>query len=97
MDQEKNKELLTRWERIAERLDASRIAEYVELMNKPRKLIWTSFVAGIARGLGAAVGATVVFALVLEVLRRLIVVNVLGIGDFIVSILKVIEAKQCGF
>ncbi|MBQ2245884.1 MAG: hypothetical protein IIV08_00805 [Selenomonadales bacterium] len=97
MDQEKNKELLTRWERIAERLDASRIAEYVELMNKPRKLIWTSFVAGIARGLGAAVGATVVFALVLEVLRRLIVVNVLGIGDFIVSILKVIEAKQGGF
>ena len=95
MDQEKNKELLTRWERIAERLDASRIAEYVELMNKPRKLIWTSFVAGIARGLGAAVGATVVFAL--EVLRRLIVVNVLGIGDFIVSILKVIEAKQGGF
>lgn len=97
MDQEKNKELLTRWERIAERLDASRIAEYVELMNKPRKLIWTSFVAGIARGLGAAVGATVVFALVLEILRRLIVVNVLGIGDFIVSILKVIEAKQGGF
>ena len=97
MDQEKNKELLTRWERIAERLDASRIAEYVELMNKPRKLIWTSFVAGIARGLGAAVGATVVFSFVLEVLRRLIVVNVLGIGDFIVSILKVIEAKQGGF
>ena len=97
MDQEKNKELLPRWERIAERLDASRIAEYVELMNKPRKLSWTSFVAGIARGLGAAVGATVVFALVLEVLRRLIVVNVLGIGDFIVSILKVIEAKQGGF
>jgi hypothetical protein len=97
MDQEKNKELLTRWERIAERLDASRIAEYVELMNKPRKLIWTSFIAGIARGLGAAVGATVVFALVLGVLRRLIVVNVLGIGDFIVSILKVIEAKQGGF
>ncbi len=97
MNQEKNKELLTRWERIAERLDASRIAEYVELMNKPRKLIWTSFVAGIARGLGAAVGATVVFALVLEMLRRLIVVNVLGIGDFIVSILKVIEAKQSGF
>ena len=97
MDQEKNKELLTRWERIAERLDASRIAEYVELMNKPRKLIWTSFIVGIARGFGAAVGATVVFALVLEILRRLIVVNVLGIGDFIVSILKVIEAKQGGF
>ena len=97
MNQEKNKELLTRWERIAERLDASRISDYVELMNKPRKLIWTSFVAGIARGFGAAVGATVVFALVLEVLRRLIVVNVLGIGDFIVSILKVIEAKQGGF
>lgn len=97
MNSEKEKEVLTRWDRIAERLDASRISEYVELMNNPRKLIWTSFVAGIARGLGAAVGATVVFALVLEVLRRLIVVNVLGIGDFIVSILKVIEAKQGGF
>lgn len=97
MEREKDKELLSRLERIAERLDASRIADYVELMNKPRKLIWMSFVAGIARGLGVAVGATVIFALVLEMLRRLIVVNVLGIGDFIVSILKVIEARQGGF
>ena len=97
MNSEKDKELLTRWDRIAERLDASRISEYVELMNNPRKLIWTSFVAGIARGLGAAIGATVIFALVLEMLRRLIVVNVLGIGDFIVSILKVIESRQGGF
>lgn len=97
MNSEKDKELLSRWDRIAERLDASRISEYVELINNPRKLIWTSFVAGIARGLGAAIGATVIFALVLEILRRLIVVNVLGIGDFIVSILKVIEARQGGF
>ncbi|MBO5244457.1 MAG: hypothetical protein J6B02_00005 [Selenomonadales bacterium] len=97
MNSEKDKELLTRWDRIAERLDASRISEYVELMNNPRKLIWTSFVAGIARGLGAAIGATVIYALVLEMLRRLIVVNVLGIGDFIVSILKVIESRQGGF
>lgn len=97
MDSKKETEELKRWQRISERMEASRIAEYVELMNSPRRLLWRSFLAGIARGLGVAVGATVIFALVLELLRRLIVVNVLGIGDFIVSILKVIEARQGGF
>lgn len=97
MDSKKETEELKRWQRISERLEASHIAEYVELMNSPRRLLWRSFLAGIARGLGVAVGATVIFALVLEVLRRLIVVNVLGIGDFIVSILKVIEERQGGF
>lgn len=97
MESKREKDELKRWQRIAERLDASRIADYVDLMNSPRKLLWRSFLAGIARGLGVAVGATVIFALVLELLRRLIVVNVLGIGDFIVSILKVIEARQGGF
>lgn len=97
MESKREKDEFKRWQRIAERLDASRIADYVELMNSPRRLLWRSFLAGIARGLGVAVGATVIFALVLELLRRLIVVNVLGIGDFIVSILKVIEARQGGF
>jgi hypothetical protein len=50
--------------RLADRLEAMRIADYLELLGKPRKLVLTNFIAGIARGLGFAIGTTIVFAIV---------------------------------
>lgn len=77
-------------------LESMRIAEYMELLEKPKKLIIINFVAGISRGLGIAIGATLVFALLLEGLRRLILLNIPGIGSFIADILRIVETKNGG-
>ncbi|MGL5511669.1 MAG: hypothetical protein ACRDBM_00315 [Sporomusa sp.] len=36
-------------ERLANRLEAMRFAEYVEMLERPARLLFTNFVAGIAR------------------------------------------------
>jgi hypothetical protein len=84
-------------EKLVTRLEAMRIAEYMELLERPARLIFTNFVAGIARGLGIALGASLVFALVLAFLKKLILLNIPGIGGFIADIVRFVEAKRGTF
>ena len=94
MEDERINRLSKQINKLADRLEAMRIAEYIDLLQKPSKVIYLNFVAGISKGLGIAVGATIVFALLIDLLSRLIVLNLPVIGDFIVQILHIIEAKQ---
>lgn len=94
MEDERINRLSKQINKLADRLEAMRIAEYIDLLQKPSKIIYLNFVAGISKGLGIAVGATIVFALLIDLLSRLIVLNLPVIGDFIVKILHIIEAKQ---
>ena len=82
--------------KLASRLESMRVAEYMELLEKPGRLILINFIAGISRGLGIAIGATVVFALLLEGLRRLILFNIPGIGSFIADVVRIVETKNGG-
>lgn len=81
-------------ERLVNRLEAMRIADYIELLEKPRRLLWTNFIAGIFRGLGFALGTTIVFAIVIESLRRLILINIPVISDYLVEIIRLIEIRK---
>jgi hypothetical protein len=84
-------------QRLVHHLECMRIAEYMELLERPGKLILINFIAGLARGLGIAIGATVIFAIVLNLLHQLILLNIPGIGDFIAQILHAVELKNGKF
>jgi hypothetical protein len=42
--------------KMAKEMEHTIIADYVQLLNSPRKLIWTNFIAGLSRGVGLAIG-----------------------------------------
>ena len=48
---------------IGLRMERMKLVEYVSYLEHPRKLIWSNFVGGVARGFGTVVGLTVVAAL----------------------------------
>lgn len=81
-------------EKLVNRLEAIRIADYLELLERPKKLIWTNFVAGVARGLGFAIGTTIIFAIVLESLRRLILMKIPLINDYLIELIKLIDLHK---
>ena len=81
-------------QKLVYHLEKLRIAEYVELMQKPGRILFLNFIAGLARGLGIAIGATIIFALMVELLRRLILLNIPGIGEFIANIVRIVEMKN---
>ena len=91
---QKTNHLIEQIERLARNLEAQRIADYIELLEKPWKLIATNFIAGVARGLGFAVGTTIIFALVVEGLRRMILIKIPVINDSLIEIFKLIDLKK---
>ncbi len=76
---------------VAERLERAQIAEYVQLMNSPRKLIMHNLLAGTARGVGIAIGFTIFSATILYVLRQLGALNLPIIGHYIADLVESVQ------
>jgi hypothetical protein len=63
---------LSSLQKVAAFLEQSRLGSYVDLMNRPWRLIWLNFLAGLARGVGIFVGGGLVGALLLLILVRVL-------------------------
>ena len=77
--------------RLLQEIDKFNIAEYLELLNNPARFFWVNFLGGVGRGVGAAIGATVVAAVVLSLLKRLVVLNLPIIGDYIAELVQIVQ------
>ena len=80
-------------DKISQRLDGIMINEYVVLMSDPKKLLWRNFLSGISKGLGSAIGFTVLGAIVVIILRKLVVLNIPVIGRLIKDIVDIVSEK----
>ena len=60
---------LSRLEQFALRLEQSKIAEYMDYLSRPGRMIRLNFLMGVARGFGFAVGLTVLSALIIYILQ----------------------------
>jgi hypothetical protein len=78
-------------EDLAQAMEKMKIAEYVEYLKDTRRMLFTNFLAGIARGLGMAVGFTILGALVIYILRQVVLLNLPLIGDFIADIVQLVN------
>lgn len=80
-------------EKIVLDMEKLGIAEYVEMLHNPRRLFITNFWAGLARGFGMAVGFTILGAIVIYILQRIVVLNMPIIGDFIADMVKIVQGQ----
>lgn len=91
------KEILARLERKIEELglamEKMKLAEYIELLRQPSRLLYLNFLAGIARGLGMAIGFALLGALLIYILRRLAILNLPLIGSFIAELVKIVQSQ----
>lgn len=76
-------------EKISIELEKAKMADYVDLMNNPKKLLYTNFIGGLARGLGTAIGLTILAAVLFYMLKQ--TVNLPLIGEYIADLLDIIE------
>lgn len=80
-------------ERVAIQLERAQFAEYVQLLNHPRRLITINFISGIARGVGTGLGFTVVLALLLLILEELVSMHLPIIGQYLAEIVKIVNSQ----
>jgi len=83
-------------EELSLNLERMKLAEYVELLNNPKRLLLINFISGLARGLGIAVGFTLLGALVLYILQRIVVLNLPVVSDFIADLVRLVQLQLDG-
>lgn len=88
--------LIVRLARLSQDLEKFNLAGYINLLNNPRRYLLVNFTGGIFRGLGFALGATLLAALLLYFLQRLVVLNLPLIGDFIAELVKIVNEQLKG-
>jgi len=82
--------LLDKIAKLSQQLEKFNLAGYLEQLNNPRRYLMVNFVGGIARGLGIALGMTILGAFILYVLQKLVVLNLPLIGDFIAELVRIV-------
>lgn len=78
---------------IALKLEKLKIDSYVELMSDTKKLIKKNFMAGLSKGIGMAIGFTILGAFALVLLRRIVAMNIPVIGRFVADIAQIVEVN----
>lgn len=89
-----NKILEEKISNLAYTLEKAQISEYVSLLENPKKLLYINFLTGIARGLGMAVGFTILGALLIYILQKLVLLNLPLISDFIADIVLMVREQS---
>ncbi len=79
-----------RWIAAMERL---RLADYVKYIDNRKRMFWSHFWGGVARGVGMAVGFTILGAILVLVLQDLAKRNLPVIGDVLAQIVSVVQKR----
>lgn len=74
-------------------MEKMKLAEYVDLLDKPYRLLYINFISGIARGLGIAIGFAILGAIMVLILQRLVTLNLPLIGDFIAELVRIVQLQ----
>lgn len=74
-------------------LEKMKLAEYVDFLNRPARLFYINFFAGVARGFGMAVGFAILGAVLIYTLQRLEVLNLPVIGGLIAQLVKIVQTN----
>ncbi|MHB1403970.1 MAG: DUF5665 domain-containing protein [Desulfitobacteriaceae bacterium] len=77
--------------KLAKILEQMRLADYITYLNRPGRLLLINFATGLARGLGAAIGATLLAGLAIMVLKWLGVLNLPLIGGVIADLVEIVN------
>jgi len=63
---------------IVKVFEAAGVVDYLQYLQSSKKILWTNFKAGLARGFGITVGMTLVVAVFIWILTKLVSLPVIG-------------------
>ena len=93
-EQEKQNLLIRQIDRWIAAMERLRLADYVRYVDDRKRMFWLNFLGGIARGVGMAVGFTILGALLVLVLQDLARRNLPLIGDALAQIVRVVQRQM---
>lgn len=87
----KKEELNKKLDKLIYILDKKNIEDLIEILGNGKKMFFRSFFSGIAKGIGAGIGFTILTAIIIYFLQRIIRLNIPIIGQYISDIVDIVN------
>ena len=83
--------LITQIDNLNRNLLENNIVDIAGLLGNRKKLFFTNLVAGISRGMGIGIGVTVITAILIKILERIVMLNIPVIGEYVADIVNIVQ------
>lgn len=80
-------------DKLNNNLEKSNIVELSYILNSKKEIAKRNFLAGIFRGFGIGIGITIITAIILIVLQKLVKLNIPIIGEYIADIVDIVKTN----
>lgn len=87
------KALFRKMYEVEGQLERANLAEFMQLLERPVRLLWLNFIAGLARGFGIAIGLTIIASLFIVLLSTLAKLNLPIIGKYIADLVRIVNQQ----
>jgi len=94
MNEDKENLLEKQIDRLNKILTKSNILEITTLIGNRKQLLWKNLIAGISRGVGIGIGVTLVTALLVILLQKIVTLNIPVIGSYISDIVEIVQKSR---
>ena len=91
LNQRQTKALFKKLNEVNNKLERANLAEFLKLLERPLRIVWLNFLAGLARGFGIAIGLTIITSLFIYLLTRLAGLNLPLIGKYIAELVRIVN------
>ena len=86
--------LLENIDKLNKSLQRNNFLDLVELLGDRKKLFIRNFSSGIFKGIGIGIGVTLVTAILLILLQKIVALNIPVIGEFIADIVDIVQNNR---
>lgn len=75
-------------------LEEGNVLEWAYLLGNKKEIIKRNLLAGIVRGIGIGIGVTVITAILIIALQKIVSLNIPIIGEYIADIVAIVEKSK---
>ena len=86
--------LLENIDKLNKSLQRNNFLDLVELLGDRKKLFIRNFTSGIFKGIGIGIGVTLITAILLILLQKIVALNTPVIGEFIADIVDIVQSSR---
>lgn len=81
-------------EKLNKTLEKGNIQELTYILGNKKEVLIRNLLAGISRGIGIGIGVTLITAILIYIMQKIVTLNIPVIGEYISDIVQIVEKSR---
>ena len=81
-------------EKLNDTLQKGNIEDLTYILGNKKEIIIRNFIAGLFRGVGIGIGVTIITAILIMILNKIVALNIPLIGKYVTDIVEIVEKSK---